>query len=210
MFNACAIAASSADNGFCSALAPNVMERVFSFIFRYRGGCLSIATPNPTSSFRAELLVAIWTNPPGTVGDCGVASTPACTRTFPWCQCERIDGFQCFHLDVLQRVCSLVQRRTMVSSEFLDPCCIPAERIGFWQGMYVRPHLHGSSPETVLNSGKVGLHLCYTGHDCEECSYNRLRSYPLDAVDRPHGLVLARVHPDIGRVVHGRRHRRCK
>jgi hypothetical protein len=81
MFNACAIAASSAENGFCSALAPNVTERVFSFSFRYRGGCLSIATPNLTSSFRAELLVAICINPPGTVGDCGVASTPACTRT---------------------------------------------------------------------------------------------------------------------------------
>lgn len=80
MLNVYAIAASSVENGFCFALIPNITERVFSFSFRYRGGCLSIATLNPMSSFRAELLVAICINPPGTVGDCRVALMLAYTR----------------------------------------------------------------------------------------------------------------------------------
>ncbi|KAJ5901446.1 hypothetical protein N7495_001974 [Penicillium taxi] len=80
MLSACAIAASSVEKGFCSALTPNVTEEVFSFSFRYRGGCLSIATPNPTSPFRAELLVTIYINPAGIVGDCEVALALVYTR----------------------------------------------------------------------------------------------------------------------------------
>ncbi|KAJ5453399.1 uncharacterized protein N7458_004355 [Penicillium daleae] len=51
MFNVCAIAASSAENGFCSDLAPNVTEKVFSFNFRYRGGCFS---PNNLCKLAAQ------------------------------------------------------------------------------------------------------------------------------------------------------------
>jgi hypothetical protein len=80
MFNVCAIAASSAENGFCSDLAPNVTKKLFSFSFRYRGGCFSITPPNPTSSFRAELLTATCIDPPGIVGESGIASTPVCMR----------------------------------------------------------------------------------------------------------------------------------
>ena len=98
----------------------------------------------------------------------------------------------------------------MVSSESLDPRCIPAERIGFWQGVNVYPHLHGPSPEPVLCSGNVGLRLRYAGRNCEERPYNRLRSYPVDAVDRSDGLVLQSVHPDIGGVVHHWGHRRSE
>lgn len=76
--------------------------------------------------------------------------------------------------------------------------------------MYVRPHLHGLSLEAVLNSGNVGLCLCYTGRNCEECSYNRLRSQPLDTVHRPYGLILIYVYLDIGNVVYDRRYYRYK
>lgn len=81
MFNIYTIATSSIENGFYSTLIPNIIKRVFSFRFRYQGGYLLIATLNPTSSFRAELLVMIYINPPGTVGAYGVALTPAYTRT---------------------------------------------------------------------------------------------------------------------------------
>lgn len=69
VFSACNIAASSPEYGFCSALAPSVTERVFSLGFRYRGGCFSIASPNPTISLRAELLTAIRMTPPASVRD---------------------------------------------------------------------------------------------------------------------------------------------
>jgi hypothetical protein len=69
----CAITASSTENRFCSNLAPNITKKVFSFSFRYRGGYFSIATLNPTSSFRAELLTATCINPPGIVSESGVA-----------------------------------------------------------------------------------------------------------------------------------------
>lgn len=84
---------------------------------------------------------------------------------------------------MLKRVRHLVQRRAVVSFELLDPICISAERIDFRQGVHVRPHFHSLSPETVLSSGNVGLRLFDTGRNCEECPYNRLRSYLLDAVD---------------------------
>ena len=67
IFNIYAITASSAENRFCSILALNVTDKVFSLTFRYRGSCFSIATPNPTSSFRAELLNAICIDPPSTI-----------------------------------------------------------------------------------------------------------------------------------------------
>ncbi|KAA8642662.1 uncharacterized protein ATNIH1004_011607 [Aspergillus tanneri] len=67
MSNACAIAASSPEYGLYSALAPSVTEEVFSFSFRYHGGCFSSATPNPTNPFRAELLTAACIVPPGAV-----------------------------------------------------------------------------------------------------------------------------------------------
>jgi hypothetical protein len=37
-FNACAIAANSPEYGFCSNLAPSMMEKVFSLGFLYLGG----------------------------------------------------------------------------------------------------------------------------------------------------------------------------
>lgn len=80
MFNVCAIAASSAENGFCSNLAPNVTEKVFSFGFRYRGGYFSIATLNPTSSFRAELLIVICIDPPSLASDSGIVLALVYTR----------------------------------------------------------------------------------------------------------------------------------
>ena len=39
IFNACAIAASSSKYGFCSNLAPSVIEKIFSLSFLYLGGC---------------------------------------------------------------------------------------------------------------------------------------------------------------------------
>jgi hypothetical protein len=63
MFNACAIAAISAENGFCSALAPNVTESVFSFQTR-AGVYMQIAV---SSSARNKLVgfgVAIEKQPP--------------------------------------------------------------------------------------------------------------------------------------------------
>jgi hypothetical protein len=75
-----AIAASSAENRFCSNLAPNITKKLFSFSFRYRGSYFSIATPNPTSSFRAELLTATYINPPSIVGESGVALILICMR----------------------------------------------------------------------------------------------------------------------------------
>ncbi|KAJ5611417.1 hypothetical protein N7510_008136 [Penicillium lagena] len=99
MFNVCAIAASSAENGFFSDLAPNVPEKVFSFSFRYRGSCFLIATPNHTSPFRAELLTATCIDPPGTICEPGIASTSVCMRVSYGANGKRIDGFQCLHLD---------------------------------------------------------------------------------------------------------------
>jgi hypothetical protein len=76
----CAITASSAENRFCSNLAPNITKKLFSFSFRYRGSYFSITTPNPTSSFYAELLTATYINPPGIVGKSGVALIPIYIR----------------------------------------------------------------------------------------------------------------------------------
>lgn len=67
MFNAHAIAASSAEYAFCSALTPSVTEKAFSVSFRQRGGCFSIAPPNPTNSLRAKLLTPICMYPPASV-----------------------------------------------------------------------------------------------------------------------------------------------
>lgn len=89
----------------------------------------------------------------------------------------------------------------MVSSAFLEPRCIPAERVGFWQDVSVRPYFHGPSSEPVLCSGKVGHRLRYAGRNFEECPYDHLRSYSLDAVDRSDGHILESVHPGIGGVV---------
>jgi hypothetical protein len=109
---------------------------------------------------------------------------------------------------MLERIGDLIQRRAVVSSELPDPICIIAERIGFRQSVYVRPHLHGPSPESMLRSGNVGLRLCYAGRDREKCPHNGLGSYSLDSVNRSHGFILARMHPDIGGVIRDRRHRR--
>jgi hypothetical protein len=76
----CAITTSSAENRFCSDLAPNITKKLFSFSFRYRGSYFSIATLNPTSSFRAELLTATYIDPPGIVGESGVALAPIYIR----------------------------------------------------------------------------------------------------------------------------------
>mgnify|MGYP006899223301 CR=1 FL=1 len=73
--------------------------------------------------------------------------------------------------------------------------------------MHIRPHFHGLSLESVLCGGNVGLCLRYAGRDREERPYNGLCSNSLDSIDRPHSLVLTRVYPDIGGVVHNRRHR---
>jgi hypothetical protein len=73
VFNAYAIAANSPEYRFCSVLTPSVTEKVFSLGFRYRGGCFSIATPNPTILFRAELLTAIRITPPASVCVSGIS-----------------------------------------------------------------------------------------------------------------------------------------
>jgi hypothetical protein len=43
---------------------------------------------------------------------------------FPWGERKWVNRFQWFHLDVLERVCYVVQRRAVVSSELPDPICI--------------------------------------------------------------------------------------
>ncbi|OQD86913.1 hypothetical protein PENSOL_c082G07158 [Penicillium solitum] len=55
--------------------------------------------------------------------------------------------------------------------------------------------------EPVLCSGSVGLRLRYAGRNFEECPYNRLRSYSLDAVDRSDSHILESVYLGIGGVV---------
>lgn len=90
----------------------------------------------------------------------------------------------------------------MVPPKFLDPRSILTERVGFWQGVNVRLYLHGPSLEPLLCSGNVSLRLRHASRNCEECPYNRLRSYPLDAVNRSDGLILKSVYLDIRGVVH--------
>jgi hypothetical protein len=55
----------------------------------------------------------------------------------------------------------------VVSPELLHAGCAPAERVGFWKGVNVRPHFHGPSPETVLCGGNVSLGLRYAGRNGE-------------------------------------------
>ena len=102
MSNACAIAASSPEYGLCSALAPSVTEEVFSFSFRYRGGCFPIATPNPTSPFRAELLTAACIVPPGAACEFAIASTSACMRVS---QGANVNGWMVSNVSILM-LCS--------------------------------------------------------------------------------------------------------
>ena len=128
----------------------------------------------------------------------------------PWGQRERVNCFQCLYIDVPKRICHLVQRRAMISSELFNPVYTSTERVYFRKGMYVRPYFHGPSPESVPRGGNVGLRLRYASRDGEECPYNSLCSNSLDSIDRPHGLVLTRVHPDIRGVVHNWRHYRYK
>jgi hypothetical protein len=121
-----------------------------------------------------------------------------------------MDGFQCLHLNAFQRVRHLVQQGTVEPPEFLDPGCISAERIGFGESMEVSPQFHSLPLKTVLRRGNVSLCLCYTSRDCEKCSHNCLRSHPLDSIDQPDCLILARVHPDTQGIVHHRRHYQCE
>jgi hypothetical protein len=86
--------------------------------------------------------------------------------------------------------------------EFLDPGCISAERIGFRESMEVSPHFHSPSLKMVLRRGNVSLYLHYTSRDCEKYSHNCLRSHPLDLINQPNYLILARVHLDTQGVVH--------
>lgn len=81
MLNAYAIAPNSLEYGFYSALAPSVMAKVFSLGFRYRGGYFSIATPNPTILFRAELLTAIRMTSPASVYVSGDSWLSLCIRS---------------------------------------------------------------------------------------------------------------------------------
>ena len=76
--------------------------------------------------------------------------------------------------------------------------------------MDVHFYLHGPSSELLLCSGNIGLRLYYTDSDREERSYNGLRFYSLDSVDRSNGLILTRLYLDIGRVVYHRGYRQCK
>lgn len=120
----------------------------------------------------------------------------------PWSYCKRVNGLQSFHLDILQCVRYLIQRRTVVSPDFLIRAVSLRRGVGSWYGVIVHPHLHGPSPEPLLDSGNVSLRFCYAGRKCEECPYNRLRSYHVDPDDRSDCFILESVHPDVGGVVH--------
>ena len=90
----------------------------------------------------------------------------------------------------------------MITSELSNPDCISAERVCFKKGIYIRPHFHGPSLESVLCDGNIGLRLRYAGRDGKECPYNSLYSNSLDSIDRPYSLILIRIHLDIRGVVH--------
>ena len=81
IFNACAIAASSSKYGFCSNLAPSVIEKIFSLSFLYLGGCFWITPPNPTTLFHAKLLTAICIDPPASACDSRVCPISACSHS---------------------------------------------------------------------------------------------------------------------------------
>jgi hypothetical protein len=85
---------------------------------------------------------------------------------------------------MLERIGYLIQGRTIVSSElpltdlyFCGEDWFPAECV--CPSTSSRP-VSGNDVE-LWQDGPPPL---YTGRNCEVCSYNRLRSYPLDAVDR--------------------------
>jgi hypothetical protein len=67
MSNTYAITASSLEYRLYSALAPSVIEEVFSFGFQYCRGCFLITTLNPINPFYAELLTAACIVLPGAV-----------------------------------------------------------------------------------------------------------------------------------------------
>jgi hypothetical protein len=76
--NTYAITASSPEYRLYSALAPSVIEEVFSFSFQYCRGCFLSATPNPINPFRAKLLTIACIVPPGAVYESAIASTSVC------------------------------------------------------------------------------------------------------------------------------------
>ena len=76
---ACAIAASSPEYGFCSDLTPRVEERVTS-LEPCTDADNRMAPPIPTTSFRAELLVAMRTTQSVSACLAAVSSAIVCTR----------------------------------------------------------------------------------------------------------------------------------
>jgi hypothetical protein len=83
-----AIAASSPEYEFCFDFMPSVEEKASSFGVLCLGICIWTAPPIPTTSFRAELLIAICTDQSASV------CLPAVSLTLPY-QNYMLLGYGC-------------------------------------------------------------------------------------------------------------------